>query len=529
MLGRKKDQRLQLYLQPQARERHEKPGARPNGTTKTSAAIPNKGRRLPTILRQRPSVVAPRVNLLNAGSLRRKFKDDDDDFDVRLLDLVKDKLKMQAFRKRMHWKWRAWCDEQGFPQEFSMEEYAERREKDPEKFAEEFPSILWQEERRRRLETEEATRKKEAEKKARREAADEAIRQEKMRVQEAKMRVYLIEHDKQAALQDAASIEAVQRVKEKVIRLEHFEDERHALETKTRLEQQEAERLAADGKAAQERASEEARLANEARDARLANEALTETVESIMICSGTKHRPVRSKPPSRRPDAISVRFAGELDTLDSVLLEFNLFPMADFMRRFPRARDAAKQFPHLFLSTTHHVDGVRLGVEGARAMSICLKAGAFPRMAHLRLGWSAMEFSGCQAISRALATGVCAYLTHLSLRGNGLGCGSLAALAEALRTRPDTTPKLVSVDFAFNRVECKGAKALAHLLLDAAAVRTLEIVNLDSNNIGAQGGTAIVRAAATRSSLRKISITSNRIDARTMQSLRQRAPATVAL
>lgn len=471
----------------------------------------------------------PSVTMVSLSNLRRKLNDDDDaDPDVQVFDLMQEKIKMKAFRKRMHWKWRNWCDEKGFPQEISLEEYAERREKDPEKFAEEYPSILWQEERTKRIEREALEKQRQEEKEARRLFAEEAIRRQKLDAHSEKMRLYIKRHNHLFDIEDQRVVDQMVKDKERVLRLEEFENARHANEVRDRLAKEAKEKQEAEEKLAWEREKEEVRLENIRRDNERIDQELTDRVQAIMISSGTTEGKKRTKRPFRSPESITVRFVGEVDSLDAGLLQYNIFPLADYVKRFPRAKDASKQFPHLFLTTTTKVIGHQLGAEGTGALARALSAGAFPRMQRLRLNWCAMEFAGCNALAKAINTGQCAYLVKLSLRGNALGCGSVKALAEALE-KENVAPKLTTIDLAKNRIACDGAKAIAHLLLNPVAAYALASIDLDSNQVCELGAHALARAARVRTQVAEIRLTSNRIPRKDMQKLRNLIPISLKI
>jgi hypothetical protein len=114
-------------------------------------------------------------------------------------------------------------------------------------------------------------------------------------------------------------------------------------------------------------------------------------------------------------------------------------------------------------------------------------------------------------------------LTSLDLENNDIGAAGATALATALQT--NTT--LTSLDLANNNIGAAGATALATALQTNT---TLTSLNLDGNYIGASGATALAMALQTNVILTSLNLVNNRIgDAAAVALLSARPSCTVHL
>lgn len=426
---------------------------------------------------------------------------DEEDDGVNVAALLKDRLLLGPRRRRWRWKLLDRLHEAGLPQEVALSEYLARREKNEEKFLEEFPSIGWQE---RRVETLEEDRRAAAHKAQKRQNKVRKKLQERQDASlrtHARMSKYRAEHTLELEREDRAMIAKMAHDKVKLQRLEQEENVRHTARVRREAEharKEAARRAAEDAEAARSAEAERLRLAQEAADAEAALQA---RVERIMTSSGTKApESKRQRPVERASDCLAVRFEPELDENDGVLMCFNLLPLSQYVKRFPRAKDHAKVFPAFFAATSTVLAAKNLGAAGARALGRALQVRCCPRLRDLRLSWNNIEFRGCAALAKALAAGACPHLESLALAGNSLGDESAEVLCKAI-CDDKRLPRLAAVDLSSNLLRANGAHSVSHLLLAPKCPKALASVRLCCNRISDAGAMALHQALRVRPEL----------------------------
>jgi Ran GTPase-activating protein (RanGAP) involved in mRNA processing and transport len=151
--------------------------------------------------------------------------------------------------------------------------------------------------------------------------------------------------------------------------------------------------------------------------------------------------------------------------------------------------------------------GNAIGDDGARAIGGALGRGADVEM--LDLKGNSIGPAGAQAIGKALAGG--SSLVKLTLKENRIGDDGARALAEGLKGNKTLT----KLGLRENQIGAQGARALAGVL----AKTSLEILNLDWNQIGDDGASAMGAALAASTTITALHIEANQIGAAGAQAI----------
>lgn len=392
-----------------------------------------------------------------------------------------------------------------------------RRKLNPKKFAQEFPSVLWQEDRLQKQRTDELFSQRQLEKAASLASHEQQLENQAKIVLEQKLEAFRNKEQKKRNEIDVKAIEAIEIGIDRLGRLKHFEIDRLETLKRTQLEQKrlddqitrENEIALAEKKEIEDKFENERKLAEE--------QDLIDRVNSIMRRTGImKSVTNKQKEYSEISKTIAmIRFACCNDDQDAKLRAFNVWPMAQYTKRFPTAKDYNRQFSHLFNPIVQTVKGQTLQVAGGAALGKCLAGGGFPQMVKLDLCWNRLKFFGIRGLCEGLPK--CKVLTSLILSGNLLGDDSIDVLKSALLGNST----LIYLDLENNDIADKGAASVARVIFSGVP---LQVVKLKSNRITSAGAGSLAKAGIASVSIKVIAIKNNPVPPRDAKRICKHSP-----